>query len=122
VVTDGSIRSFEWSDRGWLGAVDSTDSEGFSLRIEFWVDALGELAEVDGTEVWWDSAEVAPRLVFLGDQHVVALPGGVTAMGETVSNAGWRSAHPTEACRPVGAWQPVRCPCLRPDDAQVPVG
>ena len=42
---------------------------------------MGELAEVDGTEVWWDSAEVAPRLMSVGNQSVVALAGGVTAVG-----------------------------------------
>ncbi|MFL4479905.1 DUF6531 domain-containing protein [Paeniglutamicibacter sp. ORCA_105] len=101
VEPDGSVRSFEWSPRGWLAAVATEGSSGAS-RSELWVDAFGELAEVDGTEVWWDSAEVAPRLMSLGDQSVTALPGGVTAIGETVRSAGWRSAHSTEAGSPWG--------------------
>lgn len=102
VEQDGSVRSFEWSDRGWLGAVATEDSTGASSRSDLWVDALGELAEVDGTELWWDTAEVAPRLMSLGDQSVVTLPGGVTAIGGIVRSAGWRSAHPTEAGSPWG--------------------
>ena len=99
---DGSVRSFEWSDRGWLSAVVSELPDAAASRSELWVDALGELADVDGTEVWWDSAEVAPRVLALGGQSVVALPGGMTAVGETVLNAGWRSAHATDAGSPWG--------------------
>ena len=102
VEPDGSVRSFEWSLRGWLTAVTAEDSSGAPSRSELWVDALGELADVDGAEVWWDSAEVAPRVMSAGDQSVVALPGGVTAIGGTVLSAGWRSAHPTKAGSPWG--------------------
>ncbi|RAX49118.1 type IV secretion protein Rhs [Arthrobacter sp. AQ5-05] len=102
VGPDGSVRSFEWSPAGWLDAVATADSAGDTSRSELWVDALGELAEVDGTEVWWDSAEVAPRLMTVGDQAVVALPGGVTAVGDTMLSAGWRSAHPTQTGSPWG--------------------
>ena len=102
VEPDGSVRSYEWSPQGWLGAVVLEGAEGASSRNELWVDALGELAEVDGTEVWWDTAEVAPRLMSLGDRSVVALPGGVTAIGGTVLSTGWRSEHPTEAANPWG--------------------
>ncbi|GAA1496879.1 DUF6531 domain-containing protein [Paeniglutamicibacter kerguelensis] len=99
---DGSARNFEWSDRGWLSAVASEASGGEVSRSELWVDALGELGDVNGTEVWWDSAEAAPRVVALGGKSVAALPGGVTAVGETVLNAGWRSGHATDPGSPWG--------------------
>ena len=100
--SDGSVRSFEWSERGWLSAVVSERLDAAASRSDLWVDALGELGDVNGTEVWWDSAEVAPRVLALGGKSVVALPGGMTAVGEAVLNAGWRSAHATDAGSPWG--------------------
>ncbi|MGL3807884.1 DUF6531 domain-containing protein [Paeniglutamicibacter sp. R2-26] len=102
VEADGSARGFEWSERGWLSAVVAEASDGASSRSELWVDALGELGDVNGTEVWWDSAEVAPRVLALGGKSVAALPGGVTAVGQTVLDAGWRSGHATDAGSPWG--------------------
>nr|WP_254456358.1 DUF6531 domain-containing protein [Paeniglutamicibacter quisquiliarum] len=96
---DGATR-YGWSGLGTLRTVEHTDPQGSGALHTLWVDALGELAEVDGTALWWDTAEYAPRVVSIGERSVTALPGGLAAVDGSLLGAGWRGAHPTEATNP----------------------
>ncbi len=65
-----------------------------------WTDVLGELADVGGAEVWWDSAVPLPAMVSIGGESVLDLPGGAVAVGDAWSIAGWRSARSTDPSDP----------------------
>lgn len=95
---DGTTR-YQWSAMGTLREVERTAATG-TTRHELWVDALGELAEVDGTGLWWDTAEYAPRVLSVGGLSVTAMPGGLAAVDGTLLSAGWRGEHPTAAANP----------------------
>lgn len=98
---DGSTEEYAWSDLGSLAAVVSRDrSYDETGRVEVWTDVLGELAEVGGAEVWWDSAAPLPAMVSIGGESVLDLPGGAVAVGDAWSTAGWRSARSTDASDP----------------------
>lgn len=96
--------SYAWDARGWLTGVSERD--GAILRsTELWVDALGELADVDGTRIHWDTASYAPAPISIGGHDVFAGPGGFTAAatgvdagpgaGGSWAAAGWRTARAT---------------------------
>ncbi|MFJ5146228.1 DUF6531 domain-containing protein [Curtobacterium sp. NPDC088465] len=98
---DGSTDEYAWSDLGSLTAVVSRDrSYGETGRAEVWTDVLGELADVGGAEVWWDSAVPLPAMVSIGGESVLDLPGGAVAVGDAWSIAGWRSARSTDPSDP----------------------
>ena len=79
-------------------------SEDRTGRVEVWVDALGELASVGGTETWWDTAAVVPTLISVDDTPLLGLPGGVTAIGDDWTTPGWRSARATDPTDPTDPW------------------
>lgn len=105
-LPDGGVRRFSWSSTGFLSAVGEQSAAGagdvVERRTEVHVDAHGELADVDGTEVFWDSADpYAPGLVQAGGTSVVGA-GPVTGVGSPDSGAdgsggwsaaGWRTAR-----------------------------
>nr|WP_269436305.1 RHS repeat-associated core domain-containing protein [Arthrobacter zhangbolii] len=94
---DGSWTEYAWGQTGYLQeTVDRTPDGAETARHRLWVDALGELASVDGCPVWWDSASVVPRLAGVGDEQVLSLPGGVTGVGEAWIAPGWRAAWATD--------------------------
>ncbi|MBD7993839.1 hypothetical protein H9639_00780 [Arthrobacter sp. Sa2CUA1] len=98
---DGSWTEYVWGESGYLrGTVDRTPDGGETAGHELWVDALGELASVDGCPVWWDTANPVPTLAGISDQQVLNLPGGVTGFGEAWLAPGWRAARPTDATDP----------------------
>ncbi len=110
---DGSTEEYAWSDLGSLTAVVSRDrSYGETGRFEMWTDVLGELAEVGGAEVWWDSAAPLPAMVTIGGESVLDLPGGAIAVGDAWSIAGWRSARSTDASDPWAVLASVKGPAL----------
>nr|WP_237686508.1 RHS repeat domain-containing protein [Arthrobacter jiangjiafuii] len=77
IVADGPWTEYAWGETGYLqGTVDRTPDGAETARHELWVDALGELASVDGCPVWWDSASGIPSLAGIGDEQVLNLPGG----------------------------------------------
>jgi RHS repeat-associated protein len=103
-AADGSTTEYAWSDLGYLAAVVDRDaSYAETGRLDVWVDALGELAEVGGVAAWWDSAAVVPSLISIADTSLLDLPGGVTAIGEAVTQPAWRSARATDAADPWAA-------------------
>ena len=104
IADDGTYTEYAWSDLGWLTDVTHRDADAAVLeRTALWVDALGELATVDGVDVWWDSASTLPSLVSLGGSSVTTLPGGATRVGEDWLAPAWRGAHATDATDPWGA-------------------
>ncbi|MGY2898820.1 RHS repeat-associated protein [Curtobacterium sp. PvP017] len=103
-AADGSTTEYAWSDLGYLAAVVDRDaSYAETGRLDVWVDALGELAEVAGVAAWWDSAAVVPSLISIADTSLLDLPGGVTAIGDVVTQPAWRSARATDAADPWAA-------------------
>jgi len=103
-AADGSTTEYAWSDLGYLAAVVDRDaSYAETGRLDVWVDALGELAEVGGVATWWDSAAVVPSLISIADTSLLDLPGGVTAIGDAVTQPAWRSARATDAGDPWAA-------------------
>ncbi|MCE0456783.1 DUF6531 domain-containing protein [Curtobacterium flaccumfaciens] len=103
-AADGSTTEYAWSDLGYLAAVVDRDaSYAETGRLDVWVDALGELAEVGGVATWWDSAAVVPSLISIADTSLLDLPGGVTAIGDAVTQPAWRSARATDAADPWAA-------------------
>lgn len=103
-AADGSTTEYAWSDLGYLAAVVDRDaSYAETGRLDVWVDALGELAEVGGVAAWWDSAAVVPSLISIADTSLLDLPGGVTAIGDAVTQPAWRSARATDAADPWAA-------------------
>ena len=89
---DGSARELGWSRTGWLSSVTDSDARG-TRRTAVHVDALAELASVDGTEVFWDSAaSYGATPVQAGDVPVLAA-GPVTGVGSSWTSPGWRTAR-----------------------------
>lgn len=101
-TADGAVTDYAWNDLGYLTGVTTRSATGeVTGRVEVWVDALGELAEVDGVPVWWDSAAAVPALVSVGNEPVLSVPGGavLTGAGAGVS---WRVARATDPTDPWG--------------------
>jgi RHS repeat-associated protein len=71
-VGGGLERRYRWDELGRLAAVDRCGVDGEpteSVRVA--VDALGELAELDGTPLMWDSAHPLQPLTWIGGEAVV---------------------------------------------------
>ncbi|WIE63071.1 DUF6531 domain-containing protein [Curtobacterium sp. MCLR17_032] len=99
--SDGSTTDSLWDARGWLAATRKQGPDG-SETINLTVDALGELAEVDGVSITWDTAAATPTLLAVGDAPVLRAPGGITGVGDAWTTAGWRSARAASEADP---WQ-----------------
>ena len=98
---DGSWTEYAWGSTGRLQSTVERNPDGVeSARHELWVDALGELAAVDGVPLWWDSSAGIPSLAGVNDLQVLSLPGGVTGVGEAWLAPGWRAARPTDESDP----------------------
>ena len=98
---DGSWTEYAWGQTGQLQGMTDRNPDGAQLsRHELWVDALGELAALDGSELWWDSANPIPTLAGIGGRQVLSLPGGVTGLGDAWTAPGWRAARPTDQTDP----------------------
>nr|WP_237686740.1 DUF6531 domain-containing protein [Arthrobacter jiangjiafuii] len=101
---DGTWTEYAWGETGYLqGTVDRTWDGVEASRHRLWVDALGELAAVDGAPLWWDTASPFPALAGLATEQVLSLPGGVTGIGDAWTVPGWRAARPTDATDPWAA-------------------
>jgi RHS repeat-associated protein len=110
----GSWTEYAWGPTGYLNGTTDRTPEGMELsRHELWVDALGELAAVDGAELWWDTASPVPTLTGIGGGQVLSLPGGVTGIGDAWTAPGWRAARPTDHTDP---WAVLGTPTV-PDPA-----
>ncbi|MDQ0865108.1 DUF6531 domain-containing protein [Arthrobacter globiformis] len=107
---DGSWTEYAWGPTGHLGGTTDRTPDGAAVsRHELWVDALGELAAVDGAELWWDTANPIPTLAGISGGQVLTLPGGVTGIGDAWTAPGWRAARPTDHTDP---WALTGTPAL----------
>ncbi|WP_416403329.1 DUF6531 domain-containing protein [Arthrobacter sp. LFS091] len=101
---DGSWTEYAWGPTGYLTGTIEKDRDGAVLaRHRLHVDALGELAAVDGTPLWWDTAAPVPTLAGVNSTQVLSLPGGVTGIGDAFTAPGWRAARPTDQHDPWAA-------------------
>ena len=91
------------------GTTERTADGTETSRHELWVDALGELAAIDGSELWWDTANPIPTLAGFGGEQVLSLPGGVTGIGDAWTAPGWRAARPTDQTDP---WAVIGAPSI----------
>ncbi len=91
----GFRRNFSWTATGYLAGI--TDHAADRVRrTRVHADALGELAEVDGTQVFWDTAAYAGAPVLVGNTAILAA-GPVTGVDNQWTTPGWRSARATES-------------------------
>jgi len=88
---------YTWDARGWLAKI-TNDDETTNLSV----NALGELAEVNGTTIQWDLAAATPTTIGVGDTPVFTGPGGLTGIGQQWQTATWRTARATDVDDP---WQ-----------------
>ncbi|PZE37810.1 DUF6531 domain-containing protein [Curtobacterium sp. MCPF17_031] len=98
---DGSTTEYAWSDLGFLAGVvqrDATYDE--TGRLEVWTDALGEVAEVGGSDTWWDTAAGVPVLASVGATPVLEAPGGIVAIDGNWTASTWRVARATDVTDP----------------------
>ncbi|WP_264356271.1 DUF6531 domain-containing protein [Pseudarthrobacter sp. MM222] len=107
---DGSWTEYAWGQSGQLKIVADRTPDGMETsRHELWVDALGELAGIDGSELWWDTANPVPTLTGIGGGQVLSLRGGVTGIGDAWIAPGWRAARPTDQTDP---WAVIGAPTV----------
>ncbi|QSZ47728.1 RHS repeat-associated core domain-containing protein [Arthrobacter sp. D5-1] len=101
IGAEGSWTEYAWGPAGYLAGTVERDRDGAEVsRHRLHVDALGELATVDGTPLWWDTAAPVPTLAGINTTQVLSLPGGVTGIGEAWTAPGWRAARPTDQYDP----------------------
>ncbi|MDR6985768.1 RHS repeat-associated protein [Paenarthrobacter nitroguajacolicus] len=97
IGADGSWTEYAWGPTGYLTGTVERDRDGAEVsRHRLHVDALGELATVDGTSLWWDTAAPVPTLAGIETTQVLSLPGGVSGIGDAFTAPGWRAARPTD--------------------------
>ncbi|VXC55649.1 DUF6531 domain-containing protein [Nocardioides sp. AX2bis] len=102
-TSDGSLDEYVW-EAGGMASLTRTAADGTTERTSLRVDALGELAEVDGVPVFWDSARLAGGPVQVG-AAVVVDAGPLTGVGGA-SPHGWSSPGWREARSGTDPWQP----------------
>ena len=93
---DGTAREFVWNPTGYLAGIVRHDRDDRVRKITVHADALGELASVDGTEFFWDTAGYAGAPVLAGDTPILA-GGPVTGIGAGRTAPGWRTTRVTGA-------------------------
>jgi len=91
--------TYGWSAQGRLTSVTETDTEG-STTIDLHVDALGDLAHVDGVPIDWDTTAFAATLLAVGDTPVVQAPGGLTGVDARWTAGGRRTTRATDDADP----------------------
>lgn len=96
---DGRVRVYNWSETGSLAEITDHDSgpdhgAGHpARRTRLQVDGIGELASIDGTPTFWDTAaSYAASLIQAGGTAVLPT-GPVTGIGEGWTTPGWRSSR-----------------------------
>ncbi len=87
----GEAREFLWNPSGYLAGIVHHDRDQVR-KTTLRADALGELASVDGTEFFWDTAAYAGAPVLAGDTPILST-GPVTGIGSGWTAPGWRTAR-----------------------------
>ena len=112
----GQAREFLWNPSGYLAGVVHHDRDRVR-KTTVHADALGELASVDGTEFFWDTAAYAGAPVLAGDTPILSA-GPVTGIGSGWTAPGWRTARSTET----DPWAASGATALGPSVAIDPAG
>ncbi|WZH36376.1 MAG: DUF6531 domain-containing protein [Microbacterium enclense] len=95
--------AYDWDDRGWIRAITARTRDDGERRTELRVNALGELAEVDGIPLTWDAGSYASTPLTVGDTDVFHAPGAITGIGDAWSTGGWRGTRTTTTDDPWAA-------------------
>ena len=116
----GQAREFLWNPSGYLAGIVHHDRDTDKPRVRkttVHADALCELASVDGTEFFWDTAAYAGAPVLAGDTPILST-GAVTGVGSGWTAPGWRTARATET----DPWSASGATALGPSVAIDPSG
>jgi len=93
---------YAWDDRGWIRAITQHTPDG-ERRTDLRVDALGELAEVDGIPLTWDAGSYTATPLTVGNTDVFHAPGSLTGIGDAWTTGGWRGTRTTTTDDPWAA-------------------
>lgn len=93
------VTQYSWDARGWLAQISEHDATE-KHETNLWVNALGELAHVDGTELRWDIAAGFPSLIGVDGTPVFQGPAGLTGLADQWEASRWRSARATDSHDP----------------------
>lgn len=100
-------RVFVWDASGRLSSITTALLDpatgartGASTKQDLWVDALGDLAQIDGTDLWWDTNAATPQLLTVGETSLTHGPAGNTIIDGQLQVSGWRSEHSSHPATP----------------------
>ncbi len=101
-------RLFAWDPQGFLARITAVRHDGDRVQTRsqhLGVDALGELASIDGTPVYWDSAAALPSLAQFGATVVVNALAATALTGREGTDSAWvvPDAHGRDA-GPTSPW------------------
>lgn len=83
--------TYAWDPHGRLRRVVH-EHNGKRETTTLWVNALGELAEINGIELCWDVAMPVPALLSVAGVRVLTAP-GLIGVGGDWESTGWRRAR-----------------------------
>lgn len=106
---NGCSSEYTWDERGWLSRIKEHDPSG-SRQTDMRVNALGELAEINGAALSWDVAAPMPSLLAIGETTLFSGPGGLTGVDGEWSASSWRTARTTAAEDPWSVLESVNGP------------
>ncbi|MFW0111936.1 DUF6531 domain-containing protein [Rothia sp. CCM 9416] len=86
---DGSVREFAYGPAGYLEGIRVSTGAGESIAHSIRVDALGEIAQIDGIDLFWDSTAPVPTLVSVAGESLGLAPA-----------TGWRLTRSTDEVDP----------------------
>ncbi|HET8970953.1 MAG TPA: EndoU domain-containing protein [Candidatus Nanopelagicales bacterium] len=112
----GPVREYSWNPTGYLAGITEHDQDRVR-RTRVHADALGELAAIDGTPIFWDTAGYAGAPVLVGDTPVLAA-GPVTGIDTDWTAPGWRTSRATAA----DPWNTVTADCQPLADGLLGIG
>ncbi|MFV9423707.1 DUF6531 domain-containing protein [Microbacterium sp. S1037] len=100
--------AYAWEERGWLRSVTERRADSEERQTSLHVDALGDLVEVDGIRLLWDTADGVPRALRVGSTDVFRAPGALAGIDGEWVVGGWRDARSAAADEPWAALRAVQ--------------
>jgi len=104
----GHETTYAWDERGWLRSLTERVSDGQERHVALRVDGLGDLVEVDGIPLLWDTADGTPRALRVGSTDVFRAPGALAGIDGEWIVGGWRDARSAAADEPWAALRAVQ--------------
>ena len=95
----GTGGRYTWNATGYLAGI-TTHTGDQTRRTSVHADAFGELADVDGTPIFWDTAAYVGAPVLIGDTPILAA-GPITGIDQDWTAPGWRTQRATDDLRPL---------------------